>query len=108
MLKIITPSSWQFDEPIAQMIKISSQGLKGADLSLFIKRAGHSFADELQNIELTPGEVPVHLIAIGSTEFYGPNRNGDGFKEATCKKDHNSFVKHARWYRNHKNKNPQN
>lgn len=106
MLKIITPSSWQFDEPIAQMIKISSQGLKGADLSLFIKRAGHSFADELQNIELTPGEVPVHLIAIGSTEFYGPNRNGDGFKEATCKKDHDSFVKHARWYRNHKNKNP--
>ena len=106
MLKIITPGSWQFDEPVAQMIKVSSRGLRGNDLSLFIKRAGHQFADEIQNIKLADGEVPVHLIAIGSTEFYGPNRNGDGFKEATCKKDHNTFVKHARWYRNHKNKNP--
>ena len=106
MLKIITPGSWQFDEPIAQMVKVSSRGLKGSDLSSFIKRAGHRFADEIQNITLDAGDIPVHLIAIGSTEFYGPNRNGDGFKEATCKKDHDTFVKHARWYRNHKNKNP--
>jgi hypothetical protein len=106
MLKIITPGSWQFDEPIAQMVKVSSRGLKGSDLSIFIKRAGHRFADEIQNIKLDAGDIPVHLIAIGSTEFYGPNRNGDGFKEATCKKDHDTFVKHARWYRNHKNKNP--
>jgi len=106
MLKIITPGAWQFDEPIAQLVKVSSQGLKGNDLSSFIKRAGHRFVDEIQNIKLAEGDVPVHLIAIGSTEFYGPNRNGDGFKEATCKKDHDSFVKSARWYRNHKNKNP--
>lgn len=106
MLKIITPGSWQFDEPVAQMIKVSSRGLRGNDLSLFIKRAGHRFADKIQNIELSDGEVPVHLIAIGSTEFYGPNRNGDGFKEATCKDHHGTFVKNARWYRNHKNKNP--
>tara|TARA_B100000700_G_scaffold316021_1_gene404873 strand:+ start:2178 stop:3623 length:1446 start_codon:yes stop_codon:yes gene_type:complete len=107
MLKIITPSSWQYDEPIAQLVKVSSRGLQGADLSLFIKRAGHRFADKLQDIKLEPGEVPVHLIAIGSTEYYGPNRNGDGFKEASCKKYHDTFVKSARWYRNHKNKNPE-
>jgi hypothetical protein len=106
MLKIITPGSWSFDEPIAQIIKVSSRGLKGSDLSSFIKRAGHRFADEIQNVKLDEGDVPVHLIAVGSTEFYGPNRNGDGFKEATCKRDHDTFVKHARWYRNHKNKNP--
>ena len=107
MLKIITPGAWQFDEPIAQMVKVSSRGLQGSDLSLFIKRAGHRFADEMQNIKLEEGDVPVHLIAIGSTEFYGPNRNGDGFKEACCKKYHDTFVKSARWYRNHKNKNPE-
>lgn len=106
MLKIITPSSWQFDEPIAQMVKVSSRGLHGDDLASFVKRAGHRFADEIQNIELKPGDVPVHLIAIGATEYYGPNRNGDGFKEACCKDFHDTFVKHARWYRNHKNKDP--
>ena len=104
MLKIITPGSWNFDEPIVQIVKVASGGLRGDDLRSFIKRAGHNFADKVQSIDLSPGEVPVHLIALGATEFYGPNRNGDGFTEATCKKYHDTFRKNARWYRNHKNK----
>ena len=108
MLKIITPGSWNFDEPIVQIVKVASGGLRGDDLRSFIKRAGHNFADKIQNIDLSPGEVPVHLIALGATEFYGPNRNGDGFTEATCKKYHDTFRKNARWYRNHKNKDTKN
>jgi len=107
MLKIVTPSSWQFDEPVAQLIKASSRGLRGDDLGSLIKRAGHQFADKIQSMDLDSGDVPVHLLAVGATEFYGPNRNGDGFKEACCQQFHDTFVKHARWYRNHKNKNPQ-
>lgn len=34
------------------------------------------------------------------------NRNGDAFSEATCRKYHDTFRKHARWYRNHVNKDP--
>ena len=104
MIKVITPSAWNFDEPIAQLVKVAKSGLRGGDLRSFIKRAGHKFADEVQNIDLSPGEVPVHLIALGATEYYGPNRNGDGFTEDTCRKHHSSFQKNAHWYRNHKNK----
>jgi hypothetical protein len=104
MIKIIAPGSQTFDTPAMEMVKLSNRGLKGDDLKSFVKRAGHEFADKLRDVHVSPGEQLVHLIAIGSTEAYGPNRNGDGFKSATCRKYHPTFVKHARWYRNHQNK----
>lgn len=106
MIKVITPHSQDFGESVSSLINVSSRGLVGSDLSSFVKRAGAEAAHLLKGIEFKPGEQPIHMIAIGATEAYGPNRNGDGFKEATCRKYHDTFVKHARWYRNHKNKDP--
>lgn len=34
------------------------------------------------------------------------NRNADAFKEAVCRDRHDTFVKHAKVYLNHRNKNP--
>ena len=107
MIKIIAPNSQNFGDSVSSLIKLSSKGLVGSDLSSFVKRAGDEAAHLLKGIEFKPGEQPIHMIAIGATEAYGPNRNGDGFKEATCRKYHDTFIKHARWYRNHKNKDPQ-
>ena len=104
MIKIVDPRGWDFDRPIAQAIKISSRGLRGADRSDFLKTASPAFVELLDSIKVAKDEEPVHLIALGASEAYGPNRNGDGFKEATCKKHHGTFKKNARWYRNHKNK----
>ncbi len=106
-VKVISPTGYDYgDEPIVQQIKISSDGLRGNDLRSFVKRAGHQFADAVKKLDLKPGDVPIHLLAMGATEFYGPNRNGDGFKCAACRKYHDTFRKHARWYRNHANKDP--
>ncbi len=102
--KLILPGSYAFEVPALQMVKVASGGLRGDDLKSFIKRAGAKMADAMQHIQLAPGEVPIHLIAIGATEWYGPNRNGDGFTEACCRKYHPTFKKYARWYRNHQNK----
>lgn len=104
MNKIILPGSYHFDAPVTRQIKLSSHGLLGDDLGTFIKRAGYKMADEVRRIKFASGEIPVHLIAIGATEFFGPNRNGDAFDEDVCKHFHPTFVKHARWYRNHQNK----
>lgn len=109
------------DQPIS-MIKVPRGGLRGHDMRAFLeKRAGDaSFAQFLKHAEsLKPGDVPIHYIAIGSTEAYGPNRNGDGFSEQTCKEVHASFrsspftdpssperFKGAKFYRNHKNREP--
>jgi hypothetical protein len=99
--KIITPGSQDFREPVMTQIKLARGGLRGGDLQAFVKRASVQFVDKLASLRFAPGEVPVHLIAVGATEFYGPNRNGDGFKEATCREFHPTFQKYARWYRNH-------
>lgn len=106
MIKVIQPNSQDFSEPVAQLIKISSRGLLGADKDAFVKRAGVDFAERLARIKFASDEIPVHMIAIGATEDYGPNRNADGFTRDTCRKHHNTFEKFAKFYRDHANKNP--
>lgn len=108
MIKIVEPDSWQgegFDNP-AQLVKVSSRGLIGNDRADFLKSASHVFANMIDNIALQPGDIPIHLNAIGATEAYGSNRNGDGFGEHYCKSAHARFVSGSRYYRNHQNKNP--
>lgn len=48
----------------------------------------------------------VHLIAMGSQEKYGYNRNGDGWPEDGLKARHNTFVSHGHLFREHKNTDP--
>jgi len=104
MIKFVSPVGWDFQEQIVTPIKVSSRGLIGHDKAAFLKRASSSFLPQLDNVKFAKDEIPVHLIALGSSEAYGPNRNGDGFKEATCRKYHDTFVKFAKFFRNHKNK----
>jgi hypothetical protein len=90
MTKIVDPCGWDFDRPITVPVLLSSRGLVGQDRR-----------DQLKSAK---DEVPVHNIALGATEAYGSNRNGDGFRAETCRNCHDTFVKYARWYRNHANK----
>ena len=104
MVKVVSPSGWEWDRPVALPLKLSSRGLRGNDRVEFLKYASHVFLPYIDQIKVAKDEVPVHLIALGASEAYGPNRNGDAFKEAACKAYHDTFVKFAKWYRNHKNK----
>lgn len=104
LYKVIEPSADYFGEPVFSQVKLSSRGLRGHDLNQFLKRASHEFVDFLKHAQFEPGEIPVHLLAIGSTEKYSSNRNGDGFREKICREFHPTFVKHARWFRSHLNK----
>jgi hypothetical protein len=104
MTKIITPGAQDFHEPVAELLKISSRGLRGSDLDHFVKRASVQFMDKIASIKWHPGEIPVHLIAVGASERYGSNRNGDAFSRDVCRTFHPTFKKYARWYRNHQNK----
>ena len=109
MLKIVDNSSFDWgDEPLGSIIKVSSRGLVGADRQEFVKRASSNLLDTVDSIKVNPGEELVHLIALGTTEDYGPNRNGDGFRKKACQDYHHYFVKDAKVYRNHKNTDPKN
>jgi len=109
-IKFVNPSDWNFDCPIMSVVKIASDGkLHDFDKKEFIKRASGSenvFLKYIDNVKFAKDEVPVHMIALGALEAYGPNRNGDGFSEEALKRYHKTFEKFAKLYRNHKNKDP--
>ncbi len=104
IIKYVSPAGWDWDRPVAVPIQYSSRGLMGADRQSFIKSAGHVFLPQLDNIKIAADEIAVHLIALGAYEHYGLNRNGDGFTKQACEDYHPTFVKFARFFRNHKNK----
>jgi hypothetical protein len=87
----------------------------------FTKHAAVSGADIFTGIRPVPGKTIVYVLALGSWEYYGENRNGDGFPErpymenasppwipedATLIKTYKSFETHAKNYRHHANKDP--
>jgi len=77
MIKLINPSSYNFDDPIASVVPYHSRGI---DTSFFTKRASSGVSDQFRSI--TPKDSNhslIHLIAMGATDSYGYNRNGDGF-----------------------------
>lgn len=112
MTKVIPAGGWDFGVPTVSMLKVSSQGLRGSDLTSLVKRAGHYFADKYRDFKCAKDEVPMHVVAMGSTEKWGSNRNADGFREKMLKKCGHTFISRpitkqgAYWFRNHKNKNP--
>lgn len=104
LIKVTTPGAYDFPEPQVQLVKVSSRGLLGEDRRNFEKRAASPLLQNFDKYLGPPDEPLVHLIAIGATELVGPNRNGDAFSEATCRKYHPTFVKFARLYRSHLNR----
>jgi len=103
MLKIIPPGSYDFSEPAIQLIKFARYGLGPNDRHELCKRASEEFVEQIRRLEPKSGDELAHAIALGTTESTGVNRNGDGFKAAICKRNHGTFVKHGRAYRNHRN-----
>jgi hypothetical protein len=71
MVKVIPPGSQSFGEQVAQIVKVSSRGLLGSDLSEFVKRSDHYIADAARGVDLKPGEDLIHMIAVGSGESHG-------------------------------------
>jgi hypothetical protein len=107
MLKIIQSGSQDLGDKTVELIKVGSRGrLIGHDRSIFEKRAGSRILFEIDNIEIPKGEQLIHLLAMGSTEKFGANRNGDGFRECVLDRTHPTFVKYGHFFRDHLNKDP--
>lgn len=54
--------------------------------------------------KLPPTKVAFYNRALGGFESYGLNNNGDGWFRTELMRKHATFVDHARYFRNHKNK----
>jgi hypothetical protein len=108
LLKVI-PAYAHPESLVCQLVKVSSRGLRGHDLRAFSKQASPYVAEHVRKVasQLAPGEELVHLLALGATESSGVNRNGDGFPIKALRQYHPTFVKHAKFYRDHANRDPQ-
>lgn len=103
-IKFINPSDFYRDTPV-EIVKVAKKRILGGDARQFYKRATCFDYEEIVKLA-RPGEVLIHVIALGCDEFYGPNRNGDAFTKDACRVYHKTFVKHARWFRNHHHDDP--
>lgn len=107
LLKVVQPSGWDFGEPIMSPVKMSTRGLVGNDRKFFLKRAGDAssiFLPYLDHVKIAADEEPVHAIALGAYERFSINRNGDAFAKKACETYHDTFVKLAKPFRNHRNR----
>jgi len=112
MFKIIAAGSWHQLESqgVAHLLPFrKSGGVSLADGRSFFRKtaASERFLHEITTIKLGDGDIPVHVNAIGASEWYGPNRKGDAFREQTCRDWHHTFVTEGRNYEHHKNRDPE-
>ena len=70
-----------------------------------------AYAPEIREFmkQLKPvvGKIYALINAMGATEYFGCNRNGDAFFEDALKKYHHTFVEDGHAFMHHKNKDPE-
>ena len=98
LVKLIT--SDQFDP----LIGVGAEIMGKHDLS---KSASTIFGMDYSDLKPDKNHVGIHLVALGDSDHYLINRNGDGFPKEACVKYHNTFVKHGHVFRHHRNKDPE-
>lgn len=70
------------------------------------KQASTIFRCEYDALKPPKGKTGIHLVALGDSEAYPMNRNGDLFTKEACIKYHQTFVKHGHVFQHHRNKDP--
>lgn len=102
--KLIQSGSFDFDEPVARVLNTSARNVK---LAGFAKAAGiEALFPQLASCTPPENHTVVHVIAVGDSERWGPNRNCDSFSRSDNVRKHRTFVDLGHVFRNHKNQDP--
>ena len=123
MIKVIFPHAFNLGVPISRIVDVHRRGV---DSDWMQKRAA-VLTKDIADIRPEKGHSFIHLVTMGAQEFYGSNRNGDGFNEKSAKwhafdpkpggpkslildggleQYHPTFLKYAHVYKDHVNKDP--
>lgn len=70
------------------------------------KQASTIFKMDYDAMKPPKGMTGIHLVALGDSEAYPMNRNGDLFSKEACQKYYDTFVKHGHVFQHHRNKDP--
>ena len=93
-----------YSSDISSTVGVGGEIVKSAsDLG---KRASTIFGCEYDALKPPKGMTGIHLVALGDSEAYPMNRNGDLFPKEACQKYYNTFVEHGHVFEHHRNKDP--
>jgi len=93
-----------YSSDISSTVGVGGEIVKSA--SELGKQASTIFHMEYEEMKPPAGMTGIHLVALGDSEAYPMNRNGDLFPKEACEKYYDTFVKHGHVYEHHRNKDP--
>lgn len=93
-----------YSSDISSTVGVGGEVVKSA--SELNKQAATIFHMEYGRLAPPKGMTGIHLVALGDSEAYPMNRNGDLFPKEACEKYYDTFVKHGHVYQHHRNKDP--
>jgi len=98
-IKAFSPDHFNLgsDAPF-EILRFSSKGLDSGQ-----EKRANMFSKLIEGYVPSKDKTAVHTIAMTSSEKFGFNRNGDGWKRANLIRDHPTFISHAKVFRHHKN-----
>ena len=70
------------------------------------KQAATIFHMEYDQMKPPKGMTGIHLVALGDSDAYPMNRNGDLFPKEACEKYYPTFVRYGHVFEHHRNKDP--
>lgn len=93
-----------YSSDISSTVGVGGEIVKSA--SELGKQASTIFKCEYDALKPPKGMTGIHLVALGDSEAYPMNRNGDLFSKEACQKYYDTFVKHGHVFEHHRNKDP--
>lgn len=94
-----------YSSDISQSVGVGGEIVKSA--SEMRKQASTIFRCGYDQLKPPDGMTGIHLVALGDSEAYPMNRNGDLFPKEACVKYHDTFVKYGHVFQHHRNKDPE-
>lgn len=92
----------KFGEPTVKVLGQQTDNVKLASSDAYAPE----IREFIQSLKPVVGKLYALINAMGATEYFSCNRNGDAFYEDALKKYHHTFVEDGHAYMHHKNKDP--
>ena len=93
-----------YSSDISSTVGVGGEVVKSA--SELGKQASTIFHMEYEEMKPPKGMTGIHLVALGDSDAYPMNRNGDLFTKKACETYYPTFVKHGHVFEHHRNKDP--
>lgn len=106
--KVISPHAYDFQAPQVSVLPFHRRGVDEHYHKKVSKEIGSGLFDSIvKSMKPIPNHTVIHVIAVGDQEWFGENRNYDGFPEEDNKRCHHLFKSQGFVFKDHDNDDPE-